>query len=82
MGWLAVTDEQRSALDSLNASSPAVRINVIRGMQGGWLCNDAALSEANEGGYLEHFAEWYAGLVPSDDVPAPPPPRPTRPKRT
>lgn len=81
MGWLAVTDEQRAALAPLNALSPEVRVNVVRGTLGGWLANDSALSEAQEGGYLAHFAEWYAGLSPSEDTPAPPP-RPTRPKRT
>jgi|LauGreDrversion4_2_1035121.scaffolds.fasta_scaffold114271_4 hypothetical protein len=79
MGWLAVTESQRGGLEALNAVSPEVRVNVIRGSQGGWLANDAALSEAVVGGYLQHFAEWYAGLTPSDDVPAPRPPRPKRP---
>jgi len=80
MGWLAVTESQRGGLESLNAVSPEVRVNVVRGSQGGWLANDSALSEAVAGGYLQHFAAWYAALTPSDDVPAPPT-RPTRPRR-
>jgi hypothetical protein len=78
MGWLAVTDEQRASLAAINTGS--VRVNVVRGTQGGWLVCDDALAEAVPGGSLEQFAEWYAGLVPSDDVPAPPPPRPIRKK--
>ena len=71
MGWLSVTEEQRAAMDALNADSPEVRVNLVRGTQGAWLANDAALGEAREGGYLEHFAAWYAALAPSNDVPAP-----------
>lgn len=76
MGWLNVTPEQKAALESLNALSPAVRVVVAVGTQGGWLANDAAIPDATPDGYLAHFAEWYASLSPADDVPAPPPPRP------
>lgn len=70
MGWLAVTDEQRASLAAINTGS--VRVNVVRGTQGGWLACDDALAEAVPGGPLEHFADWYSWLTPSDDVPAPP----------
>ena len=79
MGWLSVTDEQRAAVQELNATSAGVRVNVIRGTQGGWLACDDALPHAVPGGSLEHFADWYASLQPSDDTPAPrvrPTPRP------
>jgi hypothetical protein len=78
MGWLAVTDEQRASLAAFNTGS--VRVNVVRGTQGGWLVCDDALAEAVPGGSLEQFADWYSLLTPSDDVPAPPT-RPTRPRR-
>lgn len=81
MAWLYVTDEQRAAVLALNETSDGVRVNMVRGTQGGWLACDDALPEAVPGGVLEHFAEWYASLAPSDDVPAPPPPRPQRPRR-
>jgi len=73
MGWLAVTDEQRASLAAINTGS--VRVNVVRGTQGGWLVCDDALAEAVPGGSLSQFAEWYSWLTPSDDVPAPRPPR-------
>jgi hypothetical protein len=73
MGWLAVTDEQRASLAAINTGS--VRVNVVRGTQGGWLACDDALAEAVPGGSLAQFAAWYAALTPSDDVPAPRPPR-------
>jgi hypothetical protein len=71
MGWLAVTDEQRASLAAINTGS--VRVNVVRGTQGGWLVCDDALAEAVPGGSLEQFADWYSWLTPSDDVPAPRP---------
>lgn len=71
MGWLAVTNAQRDAVLALNETLGGVRVNVVRGTQGGWLAGDDALPHAVEGGALEHFAEWYAGLAPSEDVPAP-----------
>ena len=73
MGWLTVTDEQRASLAAINTGS--VRVNVVRGTQGGWLACDDALAEAVPGGSLSQFAEWYSWLTPSDDVPAPRPPR-------
>lgn len=76
MGWLAVTDKQRTALQFINTDS--VRVNVIRGSAGGWLVNADAVPHAVSGGLLEAFADWYAALVPSDDVPAPQPQRPPR----
>ena len=76
MGWLAVIDEQRASLAALNTGS--VRVNVVRGTHGGWLACDDALDEAVPGGPLAQFAEWYAALTPSDDVPALRPPRPRR----
>jgi NAD dependent epimerase/dehydratase family enzyme len=79
MGWLAVTDEQRASLAAFNTGS--VRVNVVRGTQGGWLVCDDALAEAVPGGPLENFAAWYSWLTPSDDVPALPPPRPPRRQR-
>lgn len=78
MGWLSVTDEQRAAVQALNETSAGVRVNVVRGTQGGWLACDDALPYAVAGGALAHFAEWYASLTPTDDVPAPRPPRPRR----
>jgi len=78
MGWLEVTDEHRASLAAINTGS--VRVNVVRGTHGGWLACDDALDEAVPGGPLAQFAEWYAALTPSDDVPAPPP-KPTRPRR-
>lgn len=81
MGWLSVTDEQRNAVAAINESSSGVRVNVVRSARGGWLACDDALAEAVSGGTLECFAEWYANLTPSDDVPAAPPPKPIRPKR-
>ena len=48
MGWLTVTDEQRASLAAFNAGS--VRVNVVRGTQGGWLVCDDALAEAVPGG--------------------------------
>ena len=78
MGWLSVTDEQRAAVQALNETSAGVRVNVVRGTQGGWLACDDALPYAVEGGALAHFAAWYASLTPTDDVPAPRPPRPRR----
>lgn len=80
MAWLSVTDEQRAAVLALNETSPGVRVNVVRGTLGGWLACDDALPEAVEGGPLEHFAAWYSALTPTDDVPAPRPPRPARKK--
>lgn len=80
MGWLAVTNEQRDAVLALNETSGDVRVNVVRGTQGGWLACDDAVPYAAPGEALEHFAEWYASLTPSEDVPAPPPPRPVRKK--
>ena len=77
MGWLSVTDEQRASLAAINTGS--VRVNVVRGTLGGWLACDDALAEAVPGGPLEHFADWYSWLTPSDDVPAPPASR--RPRR-
>jgi hypothetical protein len=74
MAWLAVTDEQRTALQSINTDS--VRVNVIRGNAGGWLVNADAAPDAVPGGLLEAFADWYAALVTSDDVPAPRPRKP------
>jgi len=71
MGWLAVTEEQKICLDALNASSPAVQVNVARSVSGAWLTNDAVLPDAVPSGYLMHFAEWYSGLSTTDDVPAP-----------
>lgn len=82
MGWLAVTGEQRAAVQALNEASAGVRVNVIRGTQGGWLACDDALPYAVEGGALGHFAAWYAALTQSDDVPAPPLPRPAPKPRT
>lgn len=76
MAWLSVSEEQRAAVLALNETSAGVRVNVVRGTQGGWLACDDALPYAAPGEALEHFAEWYASLSPSDDVPAPPPPRP------
>jgi len=76
MGWLAVTDEQRASLAALNTGS--VRVNLVRGTQGGWLACDDALSDAVLGGPLQQFADWYSWLTPSDDVPSPRPPRPER----
>lgn len=78
MGWLAVTSEQRDAVATLNGTAGGVRVNVVMGTQGGWLACDDALPEAVQGGALEQFAEWYASLTPTDDVPAPRPPRPRR----
>jgi hypothetical protein len=78
MAWLSVTNEQRDALASLNSDSPSVRVNAIKGAMGGWLACDDAIPYAVDGGPLEHFAEWYALLTPSADVPAPRPPRPSR----
>lgn len=80
MGWLSVTNEQRSAVLALNETSSDVRVNVVKGTQGGWLACDDALPYAAPGEALEHFAGWYASLVPSEDVPATPPPRPVRKK--
>lgn len=78
MGWFAVTNEQRDAVLALNETSGDVRVNVVKGTQGGWLaCNDA-LPYAVGGESLAHFAAWYASLTPTDDVPAPRPPRPRR----
>ena len=73
MNWLIVTDEQKANLQSINTGS--VRVNVIRSAQGNWIVCDDALAEAAAGGTLELFAEWYAGLQPSSDTPAPRPPR-------
>lgn len=78
MAWLSVSDEQRAAVLALNETSAGVRVNVIRGTQGGWLACDDAVPYAVEGGPLEQFAGWYASLTPTDDVPAPRPPRPRR----
>lgn len=78
MGWLSVTNEQRSAVLALNETSAGVRVNVVRGAQGGWLACDDALPYAVEGGPLGHFAAWYSSLTPTDDVPAPRPPRQRR----
>lgn len=78
MGWLSVPDEQRAAVIELNKTANGVRVNVIRGAQGEWLACDDALPYAVEGGALAHFAAWYASLTPTDDVPAPRPPRPRR----
>lgn len=76
--WLAVTDEQKADVDALNGSSQAVRVNCVRSTPGAWLTSAAALPAAVPGGYLEHFATWYASLSLTDDVPAPRPPRPRR----
>jgi hypothetical protein len=76
MAWLTVTDEQRDAVAALNATASGVRVNVTRGTEGGWLACDDAIPYAVEGGPLAHFAAWYASLTPSNDVPAPRPPRP------
>ena len=73
MSWLIVTDEQKASLEPINGGD--VRVNVIRSAQGHWIVCDDALPEAVAGGPLEIFAEWYAGLVPSSDTPAPRPPR-------
>ena len=78
MGWLSVTDEQRNAVDAINAVSSGVRVNLAKGTQGGWLANADALADAVPGGLLEQFAAWYSGLAPTDDVPAPRPPRARR----
>lgn len=78
MSWLSVTDQQRDAVAALNSTSNGVRVNVVRGTEGGWLANADALADAVPGGPLEQFAEWYASLTPTDDVPAPRPPRPRR----
>lgn len=78
MGWLFVTDQQRDTVAALNSTSNGVRVNVVKGTQGGWLANADALADALTGGALAHFAEWYASLTPTDDVPAPRPPRPRR----
>lgn len=80
MGWLAVTDEQRDQILALNGTARGVRVYLVKGTQGGWLACDDALPHAVPGGSLEHFADWYASLSPSEDVPAPPPPRPVRKK--
>lgn len=76
MAWLAVTDEQRTAVAALNTGD--TRVNVTRGTHGGWLVNADALVDAVPGGPLEEFAAWYATLTPTDDVPAPRPPRKPR----
>lgn len=76
MGWLLVSDEQRDVVLALNETANGVRVNVVRGATGGWLACDDALPEIVEGGALAHFAAWYAGLVPTSDVPTPPPQRP------
>lgn len=78
MGWLAVTSTQRDVVLALNELSNGVRVSVVKGAGGGWLACDDALPEAVQGGALAHFAEWYASLSPSEDVPAPRPPRPKR----
>ena len=78
MGWLSVTDEQRNAVNAINAVSSGVRVNLAKGTQGGWLANADALADAVPGGLLEHFSTWYSSLTPTDDVPAPRPPRPRR----
>lgn len=78
MGWLSVTDEQRNAVNAINAVSSGVRVNLAKGTQGGWLANADALADAVPGGPLEQFADWYSWLTPTDDVPAPRPPRPKR----
>lgn len=78
MPWLAVTESQKADVQALNAASPNILVNVARGTQGGWLANADALADAVPGGLLEQFAAWYAGLTPTDDVPAPRPPRPRR----
>lgn len=77
MPWLAVTESQKADVQALNAASPNIWVNVVRGKQGGWLANADALPDAVPGGYLAHFADWYASLTPADDTPAP---RPTRKK--
>lgn len=76
MAWLAVSDEQRTSVEQINASSPFIRVNIIKGAAGGWIVNADALSDAVPGGPLDHFAAWYASLTPTSDVPAPRPPRP------
>ena len=73
MSWLIVSDGQKANLQSINTGS--VRVNVIRSAQGNWIVCDDALPEAVAGGPLELFADWYAGLQPSSDTPAPRPPR-------
>ena len=73
MSWLIVSDGQKANLQPLNNGS--VRVNVIRSVQGSWIVCADALTEAVAGGPLEIFAEWYAGLQPSSDTPAPRPPR-------
>jgi len=78
MGWLDVGTDAVAPLELLNADSPSVRINPVRGALGGLLVNDSALADAVPGGPLEAFFEWYAALSPSNDVPAPPSPRPPR----
>ena len=78
MSWLSVTDQQRDAVTVLNTTSNGVRVNVVKGTEGGWLVNADALADAVPGGLLEQFAAWYASLTPTDDVPAPRPPRPRR----
>lgn len=71
MKYLIVTDEQKANLQTINTGS--VRVNVVRSVQGNWIVCADALHEAVAGGPLELFAEWYAGLQPSSDTPAPRP---------
>lgn len=83
MGYLAVSEQQKALLDQLNDESPDIKVTVQKGVLGGWLTSDVPLPDAVEGGYLQHFAEWYASLSPVDDLPAPwkkPTPRPRPPR--
>ena len=73
MPYLLVSDQQKVSLQPINGGS--IRVKVVRSSQGNWIVNADALPEAVAGGPLEIFAEWYAGLVPSSDTPAPRPPR-------
>jgi hypothetical protein len=72
MIWLAVTSEQKLALVPLNAAAGSVKVNVVRGTQGGWLVSADALAEAIPSGPLSLFADWYAGLSSTTDIPAKP----------
>jgi hypothetical protein len=67
MGWLNATNNMEE-LQSLNNSSPYIKILTVEGIDGGKLINDRLLEGLD---YLNHFATFLLSLQLTNEFPKP-----------
>lgn len=67
MGWLDATNNIEE-LQSLNNSSPYIKILTVEGIDGGKLINDRLLEGLD---YLNHFAPFLLSLQSTNEFPKP-----------